>query len=76
MSLLYYFIIILRPGDLKRHINRIHENVKDYKCDYCEGSLKKHIYIVHEGHKDYECESCDKSFSHEQNLKRHIKTIH
>ena len=33
--------------------------------------MKKHIYTVHEGHKDYKCESCGKSFSDEQNLKKH-----
>jgi len=35
-----------------------------------------HIYTVHEGHKDYKCISCEKSFSHAQDLKKHINRLH
>ena len=41
---------------LKRHIHIVHEEHKDYKCEYCskafalEQNLKKHIQAVHEGY--------------------------
>ena len=40
-------------GDLKRHIQSVHEKIK-YSCNHCDqqftakGSLKKHIQSVHE----------------------------
>ena len=40
-------------GDLKKHINAVHNGQKDHKCDSCRkafsqsGNLKTHINSVH-----------------------------
>ena len=52
--------IIFPTLDLKRHIKRIHEGHKDYKCDSCGKSfsvaddLKTHmnIHIINKGRRD------------------------
>ena len=42
-----------QAGELKRHINLVHNGQKNHKCDVCEklfyqgGHLKKHINTVH-----------------------------
>ena len=42
-------------GNLKKHINTVHNGEKDYKCDTCETAfsgardLKRHINGVHNG---------------------------
>ena len=69
-------------GDLKKHINSVHNVRKDHKCDSCRkafseaGSLKKHINSVHHHIKNHECDSCGKSFSEAGNLKKHIELVH
>ena len=69
-------------GDLKRHVHKIHNGHKDYKCESCGRSfsqanyLKMHIHTVHEGDKVHKCDSCGKSFSQGSSLKTHIYTVH
>ena len=42
-----------QAGNLKIHINVVHNGQKDHKCDTCgksfsqAGTLKKHINVVH-----------------------------
>ena len=67
---------------LKKHIQFVHEQQRNFKCDSCEksfaqsGGLKKHIKTTHEGHKDFICDSCGKSFTLPQSLKKHIHIVH
>ena len=72
-----------RPGySIIRHINSVHEDQKNYKCDLCDKAftqiwnLKTHINSVHEGLKNHKCDLCDKNFSEAGNLKKHIKSVH
>ena len=47
-----------KAGNLKKHINTVHDVNKSHKCEYYgksfprAGDLKKHIHTVHEGHRD------------------------
>ena len=67
---------------MRKHIRTIHEDHRDYKCEFCTKSfsradhLMKHIHSFHKGNKDHKCESCGKSFSTTSYLKQHIHTIH
>ena len=44
-----------QAGNLKKHINSVHNGQKDHKCDLClktfseAGKLKRHINAVHNG---------------------------
>ncbi|KPJ04908.1 Zinc finger protein 845 [Papilio xuthus] len=69
--------------DLERHMNRIHLNIKPYKCDLCEKAfnnswcMKKHRKMTHEGYKRpyiFPCTMCDKIFDRKSILKSHIRT--
>ena len=67
---------------MKTHINAVHNDQKDHKCDSCRklftnaGNLKNHINTVHNGQKDHKCDSCGKAFSQAGNLKKHINSVH
>ena len=69
-------------GDLKIHINSIHEEKKLLKCSICDYSfsrrdnLKRHIDAVHEGKKPYKCSICDYSCARKASLKIHIDAVH
>ena len=42
-----------KPGNLKKHIKNVHEQLKNHQCDLCDKvfsesrSLKKHTKAVH-----------------------------
>ena len=69
-------------GDLKKHINAIHNRQRDHKCDSCGkeftqvASLKTHINSVHNRQKDHKCDFCEKAFSEAGTLRKHINSIH
>ncbi len=66
-------------GNLKNHINTIHNHILPFKCPY---PLCKHSYSnqsrlsihlrTHSGFKPYICPICKKSFNEKGNLKTHI----
>ncbi|CAB3258659.1 unnamed protein product [Arctia plantaginis] len=69
--------------NLQRHMNRVHLNVKPYKCDRCDKAymnswgLKNHQRYTHEGHKrplQFSCPMCDRLFDRKEILKSHIRT--
>ena len=49
---------------LRIHIKTIHEDHKDFKCEYCGKSftqavnLRVHMKTIHEDQKDIKCDSC------------------
>ncbi|KAG6446618.1 hypothetical protein O3G_MSEX004548 [Manduca sexta] len=69
--------------DLERHTNRVHLNLRPYKCDRCDKSyvtswcLTEHKRIIHEGYKrpmKFSCPMCDKVFDRNHILKTHLRT--
>jgi len=56
-------------GNLKTHIDDVHNEKKPHKCSKCDCSysqksnLKRHIADVHEGNKPHKCLICDYSCS-------------
>lgn len=64
----------------KTHMN-IHNNIKPYKCKYCEKAfpsylrLREHIR-THTGERPYVCTVCEKGFSQSHSLKTHMKSVH
>ena len=71
-----------KSGDLKTHINSVHNGQKDHKCVSCGKSfsqahnLKTHINAVHNGQKNHKCDSCGKTSSSAGDLKKHINAVH
>ena len=63
--------------NLRRHVNTVHLQHKDFKCEYCErafsqlGNLRQHIQNIHTGKKNYECDQCHRTFVVPSKLKRH-----
>jgi len=69
-------------SNLKRHIKRIHESEKPFKCsiDGCSMTFKKHkdktIHeALHRGEKPFKCEEedCNECYSSHHKLKKHMK---
>jgi KRAB domain-containing zinc finger protein len=68
---------------LKRHIIRVHKKhlAKKYKCTHgnCDSEfftaahLRRHVKAKHQQRRDRKCPHCDKAFTHDWNMKRHIK---
>ena len=70
-------------GNLKKHINSVHNGQKDYKCDVCgklyssSTTLKYHKIEVHEKLK-YKCDfkNCEMSFDNVNELYNHKEKVH
>ena len=70
--------------NMKRHIQTVHEGIRDFKCDECQMTfglkqvLQRHIQSS--GHKSQIeencCDKCQKTFTTKLSLKRHIDVIH
>ena len=66
-------------GNLKNHINTIHNHILPFKCPYllCKNSYSNQSRLLihirtHSGFKPYICPICKKSFNEKGNLKTHI----
>ena len=70
-----------RKGDLKRHVQQVHEKNKPHKCSICESSfpqkglLKKHISSVHDNAKPFKCplDLSDYTSVTKEQLKRYME---
>ena len=68
--------------DLKRHINTVHEKIKQFQCELCPKKfsqsidLKRHVAAIHLQLKSFTCDICNQAFSQQCNLKRHKQTKH
>ena len=73
--------LLSRKDDLKKHINRAHDESKleNFQCPQCEyktirrGNLNKHMKNKHEKAK-YKCDICNKTFNWKESMKRHKKS--
>ena len=69
-------------GDLRIHIKRVHDMIKDQECDQCDYKsstacdLRRHIKSVHDKIRDHECNQCEYKCSRAFHLKSHIKIVH
>ncbi|KAJ8901385.1 hypothetical protein NDN08_007231 [Rhodosorus marinus] len=72
----------VRGYDMKRHVNAVHQKIRDFKCTHCmktftqSGHLHEHIRVVHSGVNVFPCSTCKKRFGAESKLLRHIRTVH
>ena len=70
-----------QAASVKRHIQRVHEKLKDVKCDHCSKlffsmvDLKQHTLQVHVDHKHI-CETCGNSYGEISKLKKHMERNH
>jgi uncharacterized Zn-finger protein len=68
--------------NLRRHIECVHEKLKEHQCNICQksfglkGSLSKHIEVVHERKKPFKCNLCRKMFGQKKGLRRHTDNLH
>ena len=69
-------------GNLKIHVNAVHENLRNHACHICGFTakygtgLKRHIKSVHDNIKDQVCGQCRKAFSQKAALNRHLVNVH
>ena len=69
-------------GNLQQHIESVHEDNIQFKCDYCDYScdlkdnLQQHVASIHEDKKPFRCESCDFSCDLKANLQQHVASVH
>ena len=74
--------IFSSKGNLKIHIETVHEGKKSFNCSLCntqlssKRNLENHVAGVHEGKKPFACSQCTKSFAQNASLKHHIETVH
>ena len=74
--------IFSSKGNLKIHIETVHEGKKSFNCSLCntqlssKRNLENHLAGVHEGKKPFSCSQCSKSFAQNASLKHHIETVH
>ena len=75
-------IYLSTKGNLKIHIETVHEGKKSFNCSLCntqlssKRNLENHVAGVHEGKKPFACSQCTKSFAQNASLKHHIETVH
>jgi uncharacterized C2H2 Zn-finger protein len=64
-------------GNLKRHLNAVHLEKKEFKCDHCDmvfaqkAHLADHVNRIHKNIKSYSCELCNYTSCTTRDLKGH-----
>ena len=74
----------LRKENLPYHIRSVHNQEKNYKCEYCEKEFfYKKTFIEHiashhsnDTREKYKCGLCKEAFTNKPNLDRHFRTRH
>jgi len=68
--------------NLTRHIKTVHENQREFHCEYCEASFKlkshmlTHVKLIHLKEKLFACPVCDRKFGTVANMQRHHQETH
>ena len=68
------------PSSLREHKRRFHTGETAFQCDKCsytacfKSRMDKHL-LTHSS-PQLKCPSCDKFFRHQNNLQRHVATVH
>ena len=74
-------ILFTREDSLRHHIERVHEGIRDHKCEKCgrtfyrEREMKKHERNC-EVSSNFKCPLCNKTFGGFSYLKKHIQLVH
>jgi len=68
-------------GDRNKHVRFVHENEKNFGCQFCTKKFSRKIQLtiherIHTGEKPYQCETCGKSFIDKAEIKRHVEYTH
>jgi KRAB domain-containing zinc finger protein len=72
----------IRALNLKQHINKVHLNIKRFKCDSCEFKaydmckIRNHNLAVHNTVRDFKCIVCKKAFKTRRDMLKHRSFIH
>ena len=67
--------------DIKTHITRVHEGVKNYQCEHCPArfasnyGVKKHVEMIHTDSERVQCVECKGSFK-VSSLEGHVQRVH
>jgi hypothetical protein len=64
---------------LKKHLARVHNEIRKFVCTYCNKEFKQSYHLKehitsHTGEKNYSCTICDKKFQRLSSQRRHIKS--
>lgn len=70
-----------KPGNVKRHIQTVHENQRPYRCDECGKRFghKTHRDRHRKSHTPdlpYACQWCEARFRASSRLDRHVSSVH
>ena len=69
-------------GNLSKHINAVHLQLKGYKCPDCDyecvnsSKLQRHIDNIHLKLRDHHCPTCDSTFATIESLRSHVNGVH
>jgi uncharacterized Zn-finger protein len=76
-------LTFLKPSELKKHVERVHEQVeKPHACEICgtryheRSNLRTHVAMVHEKKRPHVCDDCGAAYSSKQNLGKHVLKKH
>lgn len=70
-----------KRGNKLRHIQTVHNRVKEFECDQCQtkfglkADLRRHKLRIHES-RAFGCHACGKSFAEQGQLDLHVRSVH
>ncbi|XP_054760146.2 zinc finger protein 227-like [Lytechinus pictus] len=73
--------VFLQPTNLKGHIQRVHEQRREFTCQYCGKCVSSNMSLqdherLHTGEKPYKCVKCGESFRLRRSYQSHLQSKH